>query len=304
MVISQMDHRAVRFGIKHGFTFSDFCAKYECDEADFQRKLRTLYRNDYEKMHAAIEANTRKQNRHRSGESYREVVAALANNLPEGTSLTPEAVSFVGGQMPLASSTANGSPAVSKKPAEDELALLKQQETELSDQIMELESRHKAAAKQHREHIRNLRKLREELDAIRQAFEAKATEYKAVVDANNRLAEQMNDISQSRSREVSKLTTLREQIVALTVIPICAYENGQIEAIDNTGIALDDQGSELLFLELRDQPELEELRIKDIRLLARVICIARNTRQKISPIFENEGLEQHFLRLNQSIQTA
>lgn len=178
------------------------------------------------------------------------------------------------------------------------LQLLEVAEHQQSDEIIALESQHKQFAREHRDCIRQLRDLSEDMEQLRLAFQTKAAEYEAIVNENNRLVLEMNRISQERAEKVAILDETRQQIQSLQVVNICAYENGTIEPFDgNCTTPLDETGNERIYSQLLDREECEALRLKDVRVLSKVLAIAKNASVNIEPIFENDALEASFQAL-------
>ena len=179
-----------------------------------------------------------------------------------------------------------------------QLQLLEATEHQQSDEIIALESQHKQFAREHRDCIRQLRDLSEDMEQLRLAFQTKAAEYEAIVNENNRLVLEMNRISQERAEKVAILDETRQQIQSLQVVNICAYENGTIEPFDgNCTTPLDETGNERIYSQLLDREECEALRLKDVRVLSKVLAIAKNASVNIEPIFENDALEASFQAL-------
>lgn len=277
MVIAGLNQRDVRFGIRNGLSVEDFCAKYNCNTEEFLKRIHTIYRHDTQKMIDAIENNGKRQARQKNSKK--------SSNPSE---ITQDA-------------TANTNPSIpfspSPEPTSDSLTLLKKQEQDLSAKVIALESQHKSISKQHREHLRELRTLDEELRALRQTFEEKVTNYESIASHCNELVTLMNQISQERSQEVQTLAKLRQEIKSLSEVAICIYDNGKIELMESNfdgEIILDETGSEQLFINLRDREDLEELRIKDVKILSRILSIISNLDMRIVPIFENSELEPYF----------
>lgn len=333
-----LQHRDVRYGIKNGLTIAGFCEKYECTEAEFEKKLRALYRRDADDMFDAIRANEKKANRQGSGRQSKQFSTSInPANLPSNLTLNPSAAALFGvspikdpppgtngnppaadglsiitDHEPTAARPAEGSsatistegaiPAIPDRDSpEARLAQLRATELVQSDAVMQLESQHKSIARKHRACIADLRQLKTDMESLRDQFNAKAAEYESIVSQNNGFVTQMNQISSERAEKVTLLAATRREIESLSVITLCAYENGTIEPLDqpstSPSTSLDESGSDQLFTEFRDRADLEELRIKDIRILARMVSIVRNSTHRIEPVFENETLEPYFQAL-------
>lgn len=109
----------------------------------------------------------------------------------------------------------------------------------------------------------------------------------------------MNQISSQRRDQLALLESVRAEIKANQVIGICAYANGVIEPLEKTvAITLNETGSEELYSQLILRDDFQDLRLRDIRIIARLASIFRNSSDlKLEPCFENETLEPFFRSL-------
>jgi len=297
MAVNQITQRDVRYGIKHGLDTDGFCEKYGCTNDEFERRIRNLYRHDASVVLDEIHANAKKRNRAGGAKSLLKnapppagsVLSApdLAQSTIDDIAISSESVALINTKA-LTTSPKDPSP----------LQALRTQERQQSDEVISLESEHKSIARHHREYIRQLRQIQEDLIKIKADFETKAAEYQTIVEANNQLVLQMNQISQTHSEKVALLEETRRSIESLTTIVICAYENGTIEPLEKTsGFELDESGSDARYTDLLSRAECEDLRLKDIRILSRMLSIVHNTTRRVEPVFENTSLEPFFQTL-------
>lgn len=277
MVINAMTQKDVQCGLKRGLGIDEFCSKYECTERTLRSQIHRIYKHDADKIIKRLSTNT-DNNRRR---------AQAGSTAKHSDDTNPTQTS---------SQTDNCKETVSETlTAADQLTTLKQRERQLSDTVISIESQHKDLARQHRERLKTLRDLNAELEQLKQAFEDKFTEFGATVYANNLLVAQMNNLSQQRTKKITELTQVRDNIKRLTEVFICAYDNGNIEPMDsNSACLINEAGSDSLFASLRDREDLEDLRIKDIRILSRVLAITRNAEMRIVPIFDNVELDHYY----------
>ncbi len=274
----------LRFGIRHGFDMDAFCEKYSCTPEEFTQHVRIIYRHDHEAILDAIRANGKRLSRFKRGN--------------RGNTCTPPPSNLEEGKPISLLTEVQLSPANHDPSRATQLRLLEATEHQQSDGIIALESQHKQFAREHRDCIRQLRNLSEDMEQLRLAFHTKAAEYEAIVNENNRLVLEMNRISQERAEKVAILDETRQQIQSLQVVNICAYENGTIEPFDgNCTTPLDETGNERIYSQLLDREECEALRLKDVRVLSKVLAIAKNASVNIEPIFENDALEASFQAL-------
>lgn len=291
MAVNQITQRDVRYGIKHGLDTDGFCEKYGCTNDEFERRIRNLYRHGASAILDEIHANAKKRNRAGGAKSLLKNApppAGSALSAPDLAQSTIDDIAISSEPVALTTNPKDPSP----------LQALRTQERQQSDEVISLESEHKSIARRHREYIRQLRQIQEDLIKIKADFETKAAEYQTIVEANNQLVLQMNQISQTRSEKVALLEETRRSIESLTTIVICAYENGTIEPLEKASdFELDESGSDTRYTDLLSRAECEDLRLKDIRILSRMLSIVHNATRRVEPIFENTSLEPFFQTL-------
>lgn len=308
MAVQQITRHTVQTGIKYGMTSDDFCSKYQCSSGEFEQSVNLLFRRNATDIFNRLRDNSRKKSRNGSTNPR-----STSNDLDFSASdeLDPLADSDFESptnddfDLPCSISDDSeliddGSDCTSDKVTpisrDEQLAQLQKLELIQSDGIIALESQHKTLARQHRERIKRLREINDALNQLQYEFQAKASEYEAIVTENNDLVSQMNQISAQRAEKVALLAQTRETIATLTAVTVCAYENGEIAFLNETDSVhtLDESGSDELFCQMRTQELYDDLRGKDIRLLARMLSIIKNAQVRIEPVFENEELDAFF----------
>lgn len=261
--------KEIRLGIKRGWTIEDFCKKYGCTEVEFTEKIGKIYGLDSESTLSEIKKNEKKKRKVK----VKEVVQ-------------PEQIS---------DSTEKRS-----QPDEtvDELQELQEAEVAQSREVMRLESEHKKYAQQHRECLKELIQIDVELGDIKNAFERKSLEYREIVRRNNGFVAKMNEISELRHEKVVALDEIRAKIAEFETVVLLCDEEGQFELFECARqFEFDDSGYETLYADMITQEEYQDLRVKDIRSLAKATRIMINSNSKLEILFDNPELEPVFASL-------
>lgn len=190
-----------------------------------------------------------------------------------------------------------------KMTLEEKLAEMKAEEEERSAEVMGIESQHKRLAEAHRDGIIRLRGINDELKQIEADFKAKCDEYRQVVKTCNELGDEMNRVSEERRARVAELEALRARIEKLQIIEVGVYFDGKIECFDHPELEFDDTGYEEVYDRLLKKPECQELKLKDVQILARLLRIMETSPAKINVAFDNEDLELVFMLITESEST-
>lgn len=261
--------KAVKTGIKNGFTVKDFCKKYGIQgEGNFMIQLEKAFPNGgCDQVLREIHQNE-KSHRH----TKRKPAAS-----PVTTTPTPrkEAV-------------------VIKKSA---LEALEAKEAELSKQVIDLENQHKQLAGERRGYLQKLRSIQQKVDEICQELGKQQTAYEETANLNNGVVRQMNKISKVRAEKLAELTTVRGEITKLRTTIIAVYDDCGFEIVEGNTISLEPEQSEVgtLTHQLAELEICENLTIKQIKTLAKLILISKNTSSKTEFIFDSSDLEQAYL---------
>lgn len=284
MNIRQISSRAIRNEKKRGASFKDLCEKYQCTEEALEDVIRRFFYGGASEMIAELREVDKKRERRENHRS--------ANSHPKDSVIPPPVGHFQASvPLALASSTSH--------PNQSLLTELNSREEELSNSVIKLESQHKALASQHRDCLKDLRQIYTEISTLKQQLEAQAEAYEKLALRNNEIVQSMNQISSQRRDQLALLESVRAEIKANQVIGICAYANGVIEPLEKTvAITLNETGSEELYSQLILRDDFQDLRLRDIRIIARLASIFRNSSDlKLEPCFENETLEPFFRSL-------
>ena len=270
----RIDARGIREGIKKGLCVDDFCEKYGVDNEEFFRQLRRLYPHNYMDMEKRIRKAGKRRAKSRGPVNVERTMSFLIKTKPEKAEEKLEIAE--------------------EKPetAEEKLARLKKEAEEQQKVVIDLETKRKQLGTRHKELINELRGIRDDIKRIKQKFEERSDRYEKVVEQNNQVIEEINSLSEKRQDEARKLDELRTEIENLHIITLGIYASGEIKIEEGLEFELDDTSFETLFSELISDPVCEDLRVRDIRTLARLVAIERNATWGIELVFEDEEVEK------------
>lgn len=287
MEIRMLKARNLNEGIKRGMTIEDFCQKYQCSEEELRTQIENLYSHNSSKAKEymdQIEANSKKARPKKTDpENQAEVVDDASTDETENTDIeltaepTPSVETVISGHVA-------------------ELEELQRFEESLSREVMDLEANHNTYASMHKGCLARLRDLRDEIEQIEKEYEAKCEASDLVIQENNAYVEQMNDISTKLCERRAVLDETRQKIAGLNKLIMFVYSGGEIYINDSRideEIALDEK----LYNELRDKPECDELRQREIKVLTKMITFARSSTIVVEVTCESEDLEIAYLEL-------
>ena len=286
MDIKMLMPRNLNDGIKKGMTMGDFCEKYECSEEELIAQIGNLYSRNSSKAKeyiSKIEANAKKARPKKvepEAKEADEAATAETESALDGLATTesiPSAEAVVSEQI-------------------TELEELKHSEASLSREVMDLEAEHESFASQHRNCLAKLRGLRDEIAQLEELYSAKCEECDSIIQENNAYVEQMNNVSAKLSDRRAVLDETRLKIAGLDKLIMFVYSGGEIYINDSRvdeGIELNEE----FYMELRDKPECEELRQREIKTLTKMLTFAKSSTLTVEVTCENEDLEIAYLEL-------
>lgn len=277
MELVMMKAKNVVVGIKNGMTIEDFCSKYQCSPEEFEERVRQLYGHNKKQLKnclVQIAANEKK--------ARKEVE-------PESTEVVTETVEA--DEAATEEHTPNG---VSRRV---ELAYLTKLEEQQSQRVMTLESEHKELATEHRLIKTSLRELSSNINRLMLELQTYHQQFEGILVRNAEVEARMNQITAEWNTEGAALADTRARIDELSVVTLSVYASGEIAPMDGFEIELDDSDwqstREVLLLE----DECQELRLKDIATLARLLMIAEHAEYKIEAMCDNAELEMAFRKM-------
>ena len=277
MDITMMKTKTVMVGIKNGMTLDDFCQKYQCSSEAFEERMKQIYGHNKKQLKhcfTQIVANEKKARKEAETDETEEVA-----EVTEVSETTEEE------QVPVSMSRS------------EELKCLAELEKQQVQSVVAKESEHKELAAEHRSYKTSLRELRDKIDKMMVEFQHYHQEFEEILSKNAVVEARMNEISAEWNTERTALADTRSRIEELSVVTLSVYNSGEISQIDGPEIELDDAGWDSTREVLLTEDECQELRLKDITTLAKLLMIAEHSDRKIEAMCDNTELEIAFRKL-------
>ena len=124
---------------------------------------------------------------------------------------------------------------------------------------------------------------------MRRRFTEISTEYHA-------LNAKIHGLSREKDALILERDQARAKIHELNVVTLFVYDDGRIEAVDRSDFRLNDTGFIELNTRLLRKLDFDNLKVRDVRTLARAICIVQNAPDDytISMVFESPAIESAY----------
>lgn len=283
--MADVEYKAIMKHVSQGWDWEDFEAKYGLTKDQLKEHIARICRTKSwaKSIIRSIERNAKKK-----AKMVKDAENAGDKNLDaKSTADTADAADTVANLDVEGSNSTN---------IGDVLADLRKHEGVEHEIVINLEMTHKGLIRQHRESLDHLRSIEREVKDIQKMLLAKGEEYDRVVSDIDGIIEQMRATSSERREHVTRLDGIRQRIARLEKVTVCVYTDGTIAPYyEDCEVALDDTGYEALLPELIVAEACQDLRAKDLRVLARLILIERNAKKSgitIEVISDVEGLEK------------
>ena len=177
----------------------------------------------------------------------------------------------------------------------DELNELQKEEVDLSKEVRKLEVDFQSLKKRHKEKLQNLRDKKSELEAFRDEILKERKKTERLIRQSNVVVEKMNETSKKWSEKTSALDEMRKRIEKLKKLTLCIFDDGTITNYeDGAEVKLDDAGHEGVYAELVKSEDLDNLRQREVKLLARLLTMRRNSSLEVEIICDSKELEEAF----------
>lgn len=262
--------RDLRICIKSGCTPEDLCSRYGCTDEKLRAHIAKIYQRGKEaqKIYKSLEGNRKIAHKKQVAE-------------------TPV--------VPDSSETVNATEETENSNSDTlTLSELEDKEQSLSCDLMSIETKRKELLAEHANRIEDLRNIQSELGEIQASLKSCRERYDQVVREANEIAVQINrEINPVLKETKVALETVRHEIETKKTVSLFVFADGRIEAQDRPDLILEDDG----YLELKDEllcrEECQDLRIRDVTTLARLLKISEHI-DHLELACENEELEAAF----------
>ena len=316
MEIRQLKQKNVRTLLKRGFTLADFVEKYGCSEEDIVKRIEQLYRDRRQINDIFSEMEKNKKQPSGQGQSRKQkdidinpVALAEANRIlsEEPRIMTTESrLETIISKMEVETeaTTKAGAEAMveteveteaeTELPLVEQLEQLKELEAQQSDDVIELEIKYEALRQKRHARKKELLAQDDELARLEKAIETVHERVNQLATECDDLGAQMNDVTDRRRILNEQLAETRQRIQKLATVGVGVYADGTIAPLDGHSIILDDTGHESVFDEILKHPACTDLRVREIRTLARMLQITMNSTVEVEMICDVPELETAF----------
>lgn len=181
-----------------------------------------------------------------------------------------------------------------KKP-NDELKTLKTEEATLIKEAMKLEKEWYDLKERHRERRQDLRDKLNELKTLRADIEKEKKKTEKLIQRSSKVVDSMNGIAAKYKEKVSALDETRELIKKMSKVTLCVFDDGIITNYeDSSSATLDDNGHENIYTELVKSEYCDNLRQREVKVLARLLAMSENSALEVDVICDSKELEEAF----------
>ena len=284
-----MKAKNVVVGLKNGMTIESFCKKYQCSPEEFEERLKQLYGHNRKQLKSCFDELAANEKKAKRGPAKTED-SAESTEIAE----TVDARENEGEQ-----TTVEEQAAVEDNTRQGKLKKFIELEDRQSRHVMALESKYMDLATEHRALRTSLRNLAEHIDELRSRCELYEVEFEKCLSRNAEVETQMKETSAEWNAERAILAETRRQIEELSVVTLCVYDSGEITILDEceVDVELDDSGWKVRRDYLLSLEECQELRLRDISTLAKLLKIAEHIECKVEVVCDNSELEKAFQKL-------
>lgn len=180
-------------------------------------------------------------------------------------------------------------------PRDKEILLIEEDITRLSSELIKAESETKRWDERSRAHDGQLRELDEKLGKLEAEMRKVKEKFDSVVGIAREVREKVDQARENQSRLQAAIEEKRQKLAELKRISICVYNDGTIAPLeDDTSVVIDDAGADDICTVLFSAAECQELRMRDVRTLARLIAIVKNSSLDFEAVCDNAELEKAF----------
>ena len=186
---------------------------------------------------------------------------------------------------------------------ENDTDALKAQETKLSEDISKLEAEYGQLVGEAKEALAAARHNLIQFDQYYASLRLEYNHYLQQVAKFEEVKAKLAEVTQAQQQKTKLREELQRQIAEATSLPVCVYADGQIEPMDDSPEKLNFAGWKKLYETLLRQKECENLRVRDIQTLAKVLAAVKNCPATVVAVFDDSELEEVF-RVLSPVYTA
>lgn len=291
--ISMLDHYGLQNGLNNGITMEDLRNKYHCTAKDVESQVERLYSNNrkqVKKCLSQLNRNAKKAKKVKADDTA-EVVDVETATLVE----VAEAVDELEESPRVASEILANIVAKRKNNLQD----LEKSAKIQSNKVIDLEasvttSRGAISAIDERIMARGAR-----LNELSDLYDKEYANFLDDVNERNEAILQLEDNNLKLSDERATLVEIRQKIGERETLEIFVYADGRVIINDdNEEILVSDvEGTTTVYRDLLDKPECENLKLKDIKTLAKLIALKEISPYEIDLTCDNGEIDKAYSAL-------
>lgn len=277
--------------VKNGATTESICNEYSCSKDEFHTRLNEICsrKGTIDNLLADIEKN---DNKSAPAESKAPAVQA------EEADIKPVSTATATVAATAAPSKASGPVKLSTP----ELDSLVNRELELGLKISSLENQSTELFNKHYVNLKDMREREELVENARKAFEAARTDlesqqslYDKCVKTDEKLTKEIADAKVDLQMAEKELEEVKTQIYEMTHAAIRLLADGSFtQTSGKTPVDFDDAGSDALFKELSEDEAYEDMPVKKVRILAKLIKVVEHSKLELEVSCEDADIERAF----------
>lgn len=288
--LKQLKTKDIREAIKRGKGLSYLCEEFGSSEEVIVKQISLMYSKNQKEFESIID-DLKKVDRKTSRKTHN-------TNVLTPQEYTKKVIKEIKGGSVVNETSVTSKPLDTlKSTSNGDLASLKKQEEKLSKELTEIEVDYQRSINMHRGNLNSLRDLSAKLGKLGEELKRLMAEHERLVVETNKLSEETKAKYSVKKKKAKELKALREKITELEKVFVCVYQNGDISPLDD-GPQLDDSGFELIHEEMLTKDEYQDLKVREIRTLARLAQIVKHLDKTYEVIFDDPTLELYFANLN------
>ncbi|MBQ3464779.1 hypothetical protein IJH15_00965 [Candidatus Saccharibacteria bacterium] len=257
MNLAVLDSKKFHVLLKNGAGITELCRRYECTQDELIEKIKEFFskEKDFKRAESRLKSNSKNSRKRRK-------------NAPATPSIN------VANDSAEALETQTPTPPASTASTLNEL---EKTENELSEALLAREKEHKDISSKITEVKKSFGNIMQEMMDLKRCYEAKGHEAERVAMMYEELVQRRNQLRDENYEQAIRLKNVRAQIRERRKLTISVEKDGVITVYNTDAEVVDvsDEGHQALYDMLKEREEAEDFRPRDLRVIAKVIQIAR-----------------------------
>lgn len=280
-----LKRRDIQDGIKKNWGYTKFEEKFGLDKQALEDAVHVLYKNNKETANGLIKDISKNEKREektrKKPTEYKGVPIEEFKNMSMDEFMAIE----------------NGTP---KTPEIPEIVLLESEIHDLQDEVAKCESERKRWLARHNDVKKQMSELEEELKKAKEKLVSLKRKHNAISERDAKIVASANEILEKQNSLEGALEEKRQRLESLKRVVICAYSDGTVAPMEESvSVKLDETGSDELYSQLVNREECQDLKIREVRALAKLLKIVENSTLEFEVVCDNSDMEEAYRRLTQ-----